>query len=129
MSIGEDEIGRRIAQRLDTGLPDIDQRTLARLRSARESALERLEPQTQPAWVLARSSADSNYTRSSSDSGHPFTLRRLVSIAALIAAITGMVYWQQLQHEDPLDIDAKLLSGDLPIDAYLDKGLDAWLNR
>lgn len=125
MSIGEDEIGRRIARRLDTGLPDIDQRTLARLRSARESALERLDTQTQPAWVLA----GSGNTSPPSDSDRPFTLTRLVSIAALIAAITGMVYWQQLQHEDPLDIDAKLLSGDLPIDAYLDKGLDAWLNR
>lgn len=125
MSIGEDEIGRRIAQRLDTGLPDIDQRTLARLRSARESALERLDMQTQPAWVLA----GTHSATSPADRGNPFTLTRLVSIAALIAAITGMVYWQQLQHEDPLDIDAKLLSGDLPIDAYLDKGLDAWLNR
>lgn len=125
MSIGEDEIGRRIARRLDTGLPDIDQRTLARLRASRESALERLEVQTQSAWVLA----GANNASFPSDRSHPFTLTRLVSIAALIAAITGMVYWQQLQHEDPLDIDAKLLSGDLPIDAYLDKGLDAWLNR
>ena len=125
MSSGENDIGRRIAQHLDAGLPDIDRRTLARLRSARESALERLDMQTQPAWALAGANTASH----PADRGHPFTLTRLVSIAALIAAITGMVYWQQLQHEDPLDIDAKLLSGDLPIDAYLDKGLDAWLNR
>jgi hypothetical protein len=124
MSTGEDDIGRRIVRQLDRGLPEIDQRTLAHLRSARESALER-HAEAQPAWALT-----GNRGRTASlHGGNPFTFARLVSAAALIAAISGMVYWQHLQHEDPLDIDAKLLAGDLPIDAYLDQGLDAWLNR
>ncbi len=125
MSTSEDDFARRIAQHLDRGLPHIDQSTVAQLSSARESALERLVPHTQPAWAIA----GNRHATARGDEGNPYTLRRLVSITALIAAIVGMVYWQQLQHEDPLDIDAKLLSGDLPIDAYLDKGLDAWLNR
>jgi hypothetical protein len=125
MSTGEDDFARRIAQHLDRGLTHIDQPTLAHLSSARESVLERLASRTQPAWAIA---GNRNPT-ATIDRGSPLPLRRLVSIAALIAAISGMVYWQQLHHEDPLDIDAKLLSGDLPIDAYLDKGLDAWLNR
>lgn len=125
MSTGEDDLARRIALHLDRGLPNIDQRTLTRLVGARESALERHAPRTQPAWVFA----GAGHPAGTIDGGSTFSLRRLASIAALIAAIAGMVYWQQLQHEDPVDIDAKLLSGDLPIDAYLDKGLDAWLNR
>lgn len=125
MSTGEEELAGRITRRLDHGLIEFDPRTLARLRSARESAVEQLE--VQPAWSMA--SAGTAPASMLVGQLHPFTLRRLASIGALIAAISGMVYWQHLQHEDPVDIDAKLLSGDLPIDAYLDKGLDAWLTR
>jgi len=125
MSTDEEDLAGRVTRRLDLSLAAIDQGTLARLRSARESALERLE--TQPAWALAP--ARGSAVALGGDSMNPFTLRRLASIGALITAICGMVYWQHLQHEDPVDIDAKLLSGDLPIDAYLDKGLDAWLTR
>lgn len=128
MSTDEEDLAGRLARRLDQGLTGIDQRTLARLRSARESALERLE--AEPAWSLAPAGRAAMAAGGSSlNPSSPFTLRRLASIGALIAAVSGMVYWQQLQHEDPVDIDAKLLSGDLPIDAYLDKGLDAWLTR
>jgi hypothetical protein len=125
MNTDEEELACRVARRLDQGLTGIDQRTLARLRSARESALERLA--AQPAWALA--SAHGAVPPLGGNPMNSFTLRRFASIGALIAVICGMVYWQHLQHEDPLDIDAKLLSGDLPIDAYLDKGLDAWLTR
>ncbi len=123
MSIGEEDLAGRIARRLDSGLPSIDQRTSARLRSARETALERLE--SQPAWAAATAGGAATGKGFRSE----YNLRHLVSIATLIAVIWGMIYWQSVQHEEPLDIDAKLLSGDLPIDAYLDKGLDAWLTR
>jgi len=123
MSIGEEDLAGRIVRRLDQGLADIDQHTLARLRSARETALERFEPQ--PAWALAWTGSGAHRT-----SARRFDLRHLLSVVALLGAISGMVYWQYLQQvEDPVDIDAKLLSGELPIDAYLDKGLDSWLTR
>ena len=123
MSIGEEDLAGRIVRHLDQGLSNIDQRALARLRSARESALERLEPE--PAWALAWAAGPRGRW-----SVRSFNPRHVLSAAALLLAISGMVYWQHLQHgEDPLDIDAKLLSGDLPIDAYLDKGLDSWLKR
>jgi len=123
MNIGEDELAGRITRRLDSGLPGIDQRTSARLRAARESALERLE--SQPAWNMATTNGASTAASFRS----PYHLRHLASIAVLLAALSGMMYWQSIRHEEPVDIDAKLLSGDLPIDAYLDKGLDAWLTR
>ena len=123
MSISEEELAGRIVRGLDQGLREIDPRALARLRSAREIALERLEQK--PSWALAWAG-----NRSGRAGGEGFSPRRLVSVLALVAMISGMVYWQHVQHvEDPFDIDAKLLSGDLPIDAYLDKGLDSWLTR
>lgn len=125
MSTDEEDLAGRITRRLDQGLTEVEPRTLARLRAARETALERLA--AQPAWSL--SAANGAAPSLGGNPPSPFTLPRLASIGLLIAAICGMVYWQHLQHEDPVDIDAKLLSGDLPIDAYLDKGLDAWLTR
>lgn len=125
MSTGEEELAARIVRRLDGGLAKVDHHTSERLRTARETALERLD--VQPAWAAV--AATSSGTHALGHTANPLTLRRLASIGALVAAICAMVYWQHLQHEDPVDIDAKLLSGDLPIDAYLDKGLDAWLTR
>jgi hypothetical protein len=42
----------------------------------------------------------------------------------------GATYWQiAIQGNDNAEIDASLLSGELPIDAYLDSGFEAWLKR
>ena len=117
----EDELGHRIAQHLDSGLGRIDATVLARLRAAREGALARAR--TAPAWSLAAAGPAWGVMRYLSP-------RYLVPLAALLIVIVGTVYWQQVLHVDETaDIDAQLLSGDLPIDAYLDKGLDTWLKR
>jgi hypothetical protein len=60
---------------------------------------------------------------------HYFNPRYLLPLVALLLAIMGAVYWQTQQSDEAAEIDANLLSGDLPIDAYLDKGLDSWLKR
>jgi uncharacterized protein DUF3619 len=124
MNDRESELARGITKQLDRGLDTIDPLALARLRSAREIAVATL--QRQPALALAPNSA------SGARAGvlHYFYPRYIVPLAALVLAIMGTVYWQQSQQNDDVtDIDAKLLSGDLPIDAYLDKGLDSWLKR
>jgi hypothetical protein len=59
-----------------------------------------------------------------------FNARHLVPIVGMVLTVSAMVYWQQDRRiEDPVEIDAKLLASDLPIDALLDKGLDTWLQR
>ena len=123
MSNREEELAGRIVRGLDQGLHQIDPRTLAQLRTAREAALERLVQQ--PEWSEAWAGAPGARTLPRS-----LNSRYVFSVLALVAVVSGLVYWQQAQHvEDPFEIDAKLLSGDLPIDAYLDKGLDTWLTR
>ncbi|MFX6190260.1 DUF3619 family protein, partial [Acinetobacter baumannii] len=50
-----------------------------------------------------------------------------ILMLALIAALAS----QQSQDErfnESLDIDSALLTDDLPIDAYLDRGFGAWLD-
>lgn len=123
MSMSEHELAGRIVQRLQSGLDEIDPRTLARLRSARATAVERIQPE--PASVLAWAGAV-----------RPVLLLRrlnpryLLPIVGMVLTVSAMVYWQQQQRiEDPVEIDAKLLASDLPIGALLDKGLDTWLQR
>ena len=124
MTDREEQQARRIAGRLNLGLEQIDVQVLARLRSARETALAQL--QHQPAWSLSPAGVPG---------ARPWGLRYLnpryiLPVVTFLFVILGAVYWQQsLHHDDVADIDAKLLSGDLPIDAYLDKGLDSWLKR
>ena len=119
-----DEQGRQFARGLNASLSDMDQYTLERLRKARESALAK--QRVQSAWAFAVSgngAARIGVLRY-------FSPRYILPIAALIFVVTGMIYWQNIEHIDEVaDIDAKLLSGELPIDAYLDKGLDSWLKR
>jgi hypothetical protein len=124
MNDRESDLGRRITRRLRPSLDNIDPQVLARLQSARELALTRLQPQ--PVWsAVTESGADS-----SSGVLRRYSPRYIVAIAALLSVIVGTVYFTQKQpNDDVADIDAKLLSGDLPIDAYLDKGLDSWLKR
>ena len=57
-----------------------------------------------------------------------FNLRNLLAAGLLVLGMVGVTYWQ-VQSNDIAEIDASLLSGELPIDAYLDSGFEAWLKR
>ena len=123
MNRAEHDLARRVVQRLDHGLDDIDPRTLAKLRAARAAAVERM--QVEPVSLLAWAG-----TAGSAPLLRHFNPRYLLPIVGMVLTVSAMVYWQQQQRiEDPVEIDAKLLSSDLPIDALLDKGLDTWLQR
>jgi len=122
MSDSERELAARIVRRLDHGLNDIDPRVMARLRMARTAALERMQP-APVAWLAWAGAGTASVRRHLSP-------RYLAPIVGMLLALSGMLYWQQQNKiEDPVEIDAKLLASDLPIDALLDKGLDAWLQR
>jgi hypothetical protein len=124
MTDRESQLARGITRQLDQGLDTIDPLALARLRSAREIAVAAM--QRRPALALAPARG------AGGRSGvlQYFNPRFVLPLAALLIAVMGAVYWQQSQQGDDMaEIDAKLLSGDLPIDAYLDKGLDSWLKR
>jgi hypothetical protein len=58
-----------------------------------------------------------------------FGQRRFGGRSAIIALI-GLQYWQQQPSVEEIEeIDAALLTSDLPINAYLDKSFDTWLKR
>ena len=58
-------------------------------------------------------------------------MRALLAAVLLLAAGLVSIYsWQQEQRAaDVEELDAQLLADDLPIDAYLDRGFEAWLKK
>jgi len=121
--MNENKFGCQIKQKLDQAL-DLDPVTLNRLKVAREQALAR-QRMTEPAFALAW--ADAVVGRLS---GNPASASIALAGAALILALVGIHYWQQTPSvEDIEEVDAALLTSDLPINAYLDKSFDTWLKR
>ena len=54
--------------------------------------------------------------------------RVLIPGAALIVAVAGIYNWQEKQRlAEIVEIDSQLLTDDLPIDAYLDRGFQNFL--
>jgi hypothetical protein len=122
MSKDENEIGKNVARLLDNSLDNLRQSTLNRLQAARRAALENY--QLAEAEVSVGQGA-------SARGGHEWQLktRKLLSAIMLVAALTGIALWQTLQPIDENEeIDIMLLVDELPVNAYLDNELDAWLD-
>jgi hypothetical protein len=121
--MNEHQFGNKVRQLLNQGLR-LDAGVAARLRAARERALERQRPE--PAPILAW--ADNVLGRF--DGCRGLSLRVLLPMAMLIAGLAGIYTWQQNQRAAEVEeIDARLLTDDLPIDAYLDRGFQNWLKK
>ncbi len=121
--MNEIKFGYQIKQQLDRAL-DLEAATLRRLKAAREQALAR-QRVAEPAFALAW--ADVIVGRLS---GHPASASIALGGAALILALVGLQYWQRTPTVEEIEeIDAALLTSDLPINAYLDKSFDTWLKR
>ena len=122
--MNEQQIAYRIKQLLNRGL-DLDAGKLARLKAAREAALVRQRVESRvPAWAWADNVIGK--------SGGPSALipRLLLPMAVLILGLIAINQWRDTQIAAEIEeIDAGVLTSDLPLDAYLDKGFDAWLKR
>src|SRR5436190_17267597 len=95
-----------------------------RLRAARERALDVRRPERAPALAWA----DNVLGNLGGPSG--LWLRLVLPALLVVLSVTGIYTWQQNQRLAEIEeIDAELLTDDLPIDAYLDRGFEAWLKK
>jgi hypothetical protein len=103
----------------------VDARIAGRLRAARERALAARMTEREPAFAWTRTVA------SGAVGGFGgFSLRVLLPTLLLIAGLLSIYRWQQEQlAADVEELDAQLLTDDLPLDAYLDRGFEAWLKK
>jgi hypothetical protein len=120
----ERDFAERIASHLDDGLNSLRPGTLYRLRLAREAALARLDHEkpvpgsvggtrgTGPDRVLSR--------------------RVLIPLFALILGLSVLLFRQDQDQQAPrqpdyAELDAQVLTDELPVTAYLDPGFEVWL--
>jgi hypothetical protein len=121
----QDELATRIARLLDESTDKLSPQRRAGLAQAREAALARYSAQRQPVAAPAWASTIGNITERS-----VFGVRYLIPIAALVLGLIGVLYVQTNGVMSSIaDIDLRLLTDELPIDAYLDKDFESWLER
>ncbi len=129
MTTMNDEIkfANKIRQALNEG-SRVDARVAERLRAARERALASRKPEREPALAWARSTATGVIGGFGGVGG--FSLRLVLPTVLLVVGLVAIYSWQREQSAaDIEELDAHLLTDDLPIDAYLDRGFEAWLKK
>jgi hypothetical protein len=124
-AMNEFQFGDKIRHILNQGL-SLDSRKAARLQAARELALARRRPE--PVGVVASAGVWAGNMVGDFGGWTGLSLRLLAPIAMLLIGFGAIYTWQQNQRAAEVEeIDAQLLTGDLPIDAYLDRGFQNYL--
>ncbi|MBW0450586.1 DUF3619 family protein [bacterium M00.F.Ca.ET.228.01.1.1] len=129
------EFARQVRRALDENAAGIPSAAVDRLAAARRAALARKKPETvtAPVFVPALAGMPSGVSNDARPQRRRSPLRRFAlawPLAALVVSLVGIAYWEDQQRTAELaDIDAAMLSDDLPLNAYLDHGFNAYLSR
>lgn len=116
----EQDIAKAIKRHLDRSAENLPEQTLAKLAQARQRALaqsggeRKLQPEL--AWAGGHRF------------GALFSAPRLWAATAVIALALMLLLNSTGKREEPAS-DANLFVAELPINAYLDNGFEAWLER
>ncbi|HYC49376.1 MAG TPA: DUF3619 family protein [Burkholderiales bacterium] len=121
----QEELGRAVARLLDEGTGAIDAEARTRLIEARSLAVARHRVRPARGLVPAVVEGISDFTERT-----VLGVRYIVPMAALVLGLIGVMYVHTGSAPSEIaDIDAGLLTDELPINAFLDQGFDAWLKR
>jgi Protein of unknown function (DUF3619) len=125
--MNETETARKITAYLDRSTARLKTGTAYRLQLARQAALDAAaEPRRASELVLADGSLGSHGGR------RPFfaNARLWIGILLIVGGFVGFQTWQTAQQQrDIEETDAALLTSELPIEAYLDRGFQNWLKQ
>jgi len=131
MTDHDDNFSKKITGYLDIGAAELKAGTAYRLQASRAAALARLADSNGirvPESRLAHAFAGTGGGASGGGRSLWTSARLWLGIAVIVAAVFGYQQWQVYQQvNDIVELDAQILSSDLPIDAYLDQGFRNWL--
>jgi hypothetical protein len=133
MTMNESQFAARIKGYLDHSSAGLKAGTAYRLQQARAEALARLaEPQHAAELTLAGAQRGAGTLRhfAAGQRTHRFwaSWKLWAGILAIVVASASYQQWHSAQQIRELEeTDAAILSSDLPIDAYLDRGFNNWL--
>ncbi|SIT37696.1 conserved hypothetical protein [Paraburkholderia piptadeniae] len=136
LEIKEIEFARQLRRALDENAARIPTATTDRLAAARHAALARKKPEAvhAPAFVPVFVGAGTLAGMPQPEASRRLPRLRKLALAwpllALVVGLAGIAWWEDHQRTAELaDIDAAMLSDDLPLNAYLDHGFNAYLTR
>ena len=134
MTTPEEEFGKKLKTYLDAGSAELRSGVSYRLQQARSAALARAsgKPRVEDVRVLEAAPRLAGIGGAGPRAGGERPLysqpRVWLALALLVAAMVGYQQWTAWQALQELeDLDAQILTSDLPIDAYLDRGFQLWL--
>lgn len=127
--LAQDRFGLRITARLSDAVDDLPYDISERLRAARMQALgKRRIAVTSTATSVAASGGAATLTFGNE---HPSWWNRVAAIIPLLALVVGLIAINIIQNDDHAneiaEIDAALLTDDLPPTAYADPGFAQFL--
>jgi Protein of unknown function (DUF3619) len=123
--MNEREFAKKITMNLNWGLTQIDDDKLAKLRAAREKAMANYaEP-----VAVASMATTSGQTVNVSTSFIRKPMFWLPILAVALAAVTYNAMDDDIADDAGGELDAKLLTGELPINAFLDKDFGSWVKE
>jgi hypothetical protein len=142
----EIEFAFAVRRALDESIAELPSPALDRLAAARAAAMARRKPEAVHAPVQAPQLAfagagghgmlDDAFDTAPQHNHRPAGRRPLrglsllLPLAALVVALIGVASWEdQRRIDENADIDAAMLSEDLPLSAYLDHGFHAYLSH
>ena len=121
--MNELQFAARIRHLLNQGT-QLEPRLAERLKAARELALARQRAQRTPVLVWADNVLGNGWRWGS------LSARVVLPVVMLAVAAFGIYRWQENQRlAEVVEIDTQLLTDDLPIDAYLDRGFQNFLKK
>jgi hypothetical protein len=115
------DMARKISLHLNHGANQLERPVLERLQSARKAALAIHAQSAQVGGMVT----EHGVTDLLDERGH--VGRYFWAMILLVLSLMIVDNWQEF-HGDPIDdVDATLLSADLPVNAFLDSDFDEWL--
>ena len=116
------EFAYQVRQVLDEGVDRLDESVAARLRQSRQAALSRLAAPTAELSLAGVGGLFSvNFHQQA---------RGILAAMALLVGAVGTYYWNSFeQAAEHAEIDSALLADEVPFNAYIDQGFQAWLDH
>ena len=122
--MNEREFAKKVTMNLNWGLTQIDGDKLAKLRAAREKVMANY---AEPVAVATMATTSGQTVKISSWVRKPLFWLPILAIAAL--ALTYNATDENIADDAGGELDANLLTGELPINAFLDKDFGSWVKE
>jgi hypothetical protein len=133
MSGKDSDFAKKLTAYLDEGAANLKSGTAYKLQLARQQALARIkEPQRATAMRMTPALAGAGTGTGTAGTGRTSRSNLWLWLGILVIVVAGFGYqqWQAYQQiREITETDAAILSSDLPIDAYLDRGFQNWLKH